>query len=127
LSGRSGAAIVCFGGTPRTGAPAGRGATGPGPARGGGRGRAEWLERSPKLTGTAAAALDIKIDKPFVPGSAARKVHRLLRGLGCRLVVPAESFRVTGTSGPLVAGEEQRAQRWAETAAQAASAARHKV
>jgi Flavodoxin len=87
----------------------------------------EWLERSPKLTGTAAATFDTKIDKPFVPGSAARKVHRQLRGLGCRLVVPAESFRVTGTPGPLVAGEEQRAQRWAETVAKAVSAVRQKV
>jgi hypothetical protein len=87
----------------------------------------EWLERSPKLTGTAAAAFDTQIDKPFVPGSAARKVHRQLRGLGCRLVVPAESFRVAGTPGPLVPGEEQRAQRWAETVAKAVVAARHKV
>ena len=35
------------------------------------------------------------------------------------MVVPAESFRVTGTTGPLVAGEEQRAERWGETIATA--------
>jgi hypothetical protein len=88
----------------------------------------DWLDRSPMLTGAAAAAFDTKIDKPFLPGSAAHKVHRQLRRLGCRLVVPAESFRVTEATGPVLAGEKQRAQRWGETVAEAVLvAARHPV
>jgi hypothetical protein len=78
-------------------------------------GMREWLDSSPMLTGVAAAAFDTKVNKPFVPGSAAQKAHRRLRRLGCRLVAPAETFRVTGTTGPLVTGEEERAERWAET------------
>lgn len=73
----------------------------------------EYLDVSPMLTGLAAAAFDTRIDKPFVPGSAARKAHRQLRRLGCRMLVPPASFRVTGTPGPLVAGEPERAARWA--------------
>ena len=88
-------------------------------------GMREWLDRSPTLTGVAAATFDTKIDKPFLPGSAAHKAYRRLRHLGCRLVVPAESFRVTDTAGPLVAGEEERAKRWGETIANAVGAAGH--
>jgi flavodoxin len=88
-------------------------------------GMREWLDRSPTLTGVAAAAFDTKIDKPFVPGSAAHTAHRRLRRLGGRPVVPAESFRVTDTTGPLVAGELERARRWGETVAKAVQAAGH--
>jgi hypothetical protein len=56
------------------------------------------------------------VDKPLV-GSAARKAHRALHRLGCRMVVPAESFFVTGTPGPLADGEQQRARRWGEAVA----------
>lgn len=77
-------------------------------------GMREWLARSTALSGTPAAAFDTKVDKPFA-GSAARKAYRHLRRLGCRMVVPAENFRVTGTPGPLAAGEEERAERWGET------------
>jgi hypothetical protein len=37
----------------------------------------------------------------------------MLRRLGCHMVAPAESFRVTGTSGPLLDGETERARKWA--------------
>jgi len=87
-----------------------QGSTRPGAATVGLR---EYLDVSPMLTGLAAAAFDTKIDKPFVPGSAARKAHRRLRGLGCRMLVAPESFRVTGTPGPLADGETKRAERWA--------------
>ncbi|HET6533908.1 MAG TPA: flavodoxin domain-containing protein [Actinoplanes sp.] len=88
-------------------------------------GMREWLDRSPALTGVAAAAFDTKIDKSFVPGSAAHKAHRRLRRLGCRLVASAESFRVSDTTGPLVAGEPERARRWGETVAEAVRPAGH--
>ena len=68
-----------------------------------------------------------KVDKPFLPGSAAHKANRRLHRLGCRLIAAPESFRVPGTQGPLLSGEEQRAERWGETLANAVSADRHTV
>jgi len=73
----------------------------------------EYLDVSPLLTGLAAAAFDTRMNMPLVPGSAAHKAHRRLRRLGCRMLCPAESFRVTGTTGPLVDGEIERARQWA--------------
>jgi hypothetical protein len=72
----------------------------------------EYLNLSPTLSGVAAAAFDTRIDKAW-SGSAARKAHRELRRLGCRMLLPAKNFAVTGTTGPLVDGEQQRAGRWA--------------
>jgi hypothetical protein len=75
----------------------------------------EWLEAvrggSPRV---AAAAFDTRIDKPRLPGSAARAAERRLRRLGFRIAVPPASFYVSGTPGPLVAGEQERARRWGE-------------
>ena len=87
----------------------------------------EYLECSPSLPEIAAAAFDTKVDKPFLPGSAARRAQRQLRRLGCRIIVPAQSFAVTDMTGPLVAGEKKRARDWGVTVAQAAAAALHKV
>jgi hypothetical protein len=87
----------------------------------------EWLDRCPPLAGMAAAAFDTKIDKPFVPGSAAHTAARRLRRLNGRLVAPPESFRVTDTTGPLAAGETERPQRWGETVAKALRAEQHLV
>ncbi|MEV4346489.1 flavodoxin domain-containing protein [Actinoplanes sp. NPDC049596] len=87
----------------------------------------EYLDVSPNLPGLAAAAFDTRIDKPFMPGSAAHKAHRRLRRLGCRMVRGPESFRVSGTEGPLVAGELERACRWAAEISAAVLIARHPV
>ena len=87
----------------------------------------EYLDCAPALTGVAAAAFDTKIDKAFVPGSAARRAHRELRRLGCRTMLPAESFRVAGTTGPLADGELNRACRWAAALAAAVLSERHTV
>jgi len=86
----------------------------------------EWLDTSPLLTGIAAAAFDTKVDKPLT-GSAGRKANGRLRRLGCRVLVPAESFHVGGTPGPLADGERERARRWGETVAEAAVAALHRI
>ena len=81
----------------------------------GGIGMREWLttlERTPgKVT---VAAFDTRIAKPRVPGSAARAAEKRLRKLGFRVAVASESFYVTGTAGPLVEGEEERARAWGE-------------
>jgi hypothetical protein len=87
----------------------------------------EYLDCSPLLTGISAAAFDTKVDKPFLPGSAARKAQRQLRRLGCQIVLPAQNFLVAGTTGPLIAGEEKRARKWGLALASAVTAAQHKV
>jgi flavodoxin len=76
----------------------------------------EWLSTVARLAGVPATAFDTRVDKPLV-GSAGRKAHRMLRRLGCRMVMPAESFFVTGTPGPLADGEQQRARRWGQAVA----------
>ncbi|GAA2565046.1 flavodoxin family protein [Winogradskya consettensis] len=87
----------------------------------------EYLDVSPMLTGTAAAAFDTKINKSFIPGSAARSAQRQLRRLGCRILQPAESFLVNGTQGPLADGELDRARRWAADLAAALLPEGHRV
>lgn len=79
-----------------------------------GIGLREWLESLDHADdATRAAAFDTHIDKR-VPGSAARAAEKRLRKLGFRIVEPAESFYVSGTPGPLVQGELERARRWGE-------------
>ncbi|PRY30618.1 flavodoxin family protein [Pseudosporangium ferrugineum] len=87
----------------------------------------EYFDCSPVLHGLAAAAFDTKINKPLVPGSAARKAQKELRRLGCRIVLPAEHFLVTGTGGPLLEGERERARQWGAALAQAAAREHHSV
>ena len=86
----------------------------------------EWLDTAPPLTGIDAAAFDTKVDKPLT-GSAGRKADRRLRHLGCRMLVPVESFHVGSTPGPLADGERERARRWGEALAAAAVASLHRI
>lgn len=76
-----------------------------------GVGLREWLE---VLTGEPvdAAAFDTRVRHPRVPGSAARAAGKRLQRRGFRLVVPAESFWVEGTAGPLLDDELVRARAW---------------
>jgi hypothetical protein len=75
----------------------------------------EWLTTLVRTDRSlAAAAFDTRIDRPRVPGSAARGAEKRLRKLGFRIACPSESFYVTGTTGPLVDGETERARRWGE-------------
>lgn len=87
----------------------------------------EYLDCAPRLTGMPAAAFDTKMDKPFLPGSAAHRAQRQLRRLGCRIVLPARSFLVTDTAGPLKEHEESSARQWGTALAAAAAAAPHRV
>jgi len=87
----------------------------------------EYLDCASTLSGVRAAAFDTKINKPFVPGSAARTAVRQLRRLGCRVLVPAQSFRVDGTTGPLLDGELPRARRWAQSLSALILSERHPV
>jgi hypothetical protein len=73
----------------------------------------EWIaliDRS-SIGVTTAATFDTRIRRPRLPGSAARAARRRLRRIGFR-VLPATSFWVTGTAGPLADGELERAHRW---------------
>jgi hypothetical protein len=79
--------------------------------RSGGRGLREWLGDLKPSPGLPAAAFDTHIDKRF-PGSASGAVRRRLSSHGYD-VRDTQSFHVTDTAGPLVAGEESRARAWA--------------
>lgn len=72
----------------------------------------EWLDEQRPTSTARAAVFDTRIKKWFIPGSAARSAADVLRRRGFRLVAPPESFRVTGTAGPLATGEEDRARQW---------------
>ena len=73
----------------------------------------EWLAGLTGVRGTSAATFDTRVDRPRVPGSAARAAARRLRRAGFSIIEPAASFSVDGTVGPLVDGEVERARRWA--------------
>ncbi|MEU1390083.1 MULTISPECIES: flavodoxin domain-containing protein [unclassified Nonomuraea] len=83
-----------------------------------GRGVREWLATvSTSSAGLCSAAFDTRVAKPRLPGSAGRAVAKRLRRLGVRLAVPPCGFYVTGTQGPLVPGELERARQWGESLA----------
>ncbi|HSK23177.1 MAG TPA: flavodoxin domain-containing protein [Egicoccus sp.] len=78
------------------------------------RGIREWLAAVSGDIKLPAAAFDTKVAKPNLPGSAAHKAARRLRNLGLQLQVPPETFLVEGSTGPLVAGEVERARAWGQ-------------
>jgi hypothetical protein len=80
-----------------------------------GLGVREWLDAAaPQGMTCRAAAFDTRCAKPRLPGSAARAAVRRLRRAGFQPTAAPASFYVTGTKGPLVEGELERARRWAE-------------
>jgi flavodoxin len=87
-----------------------------------GIGMREWLE-GVRSTGSAAAAFDTRVGKSWIPGSAARGADKRLRSRGFQPVARPESFWVSGTFGPLREGELERARRWGEQLASAATGA----
>ena len=75
-----------------------------------------FLEHVPdgSWSGLAAAAFDTRFRSPrLFTGSAARRIAQSLQQKGCSLLLPAESFFVKGTEGPLHDGELERAANWA--------------
>lgn len=78
------------------------------------------------LIGVKAAAFDTRIpidqtDSGFLRfmikrlGYADSKIAKRLKKAGAELVPPSEGFGVTGTEGPLIEGELERAQEWAKS------------
>lgn len=78
------------------------------------RGIREWLAEVEGVSGIPAFAFDTRTDQHFVPGRAARGASHRLARLGCLIVEAPVSFHVTGTEGPLVDGEEERAVEFAQ-------------
>lgn len=79
------------------------------------RGLREWLEGLERPTRVLrAVTFDTRVDRPHLPGSAARSARNelRLRGFDTRSLGP-ETFRVHGYEGPLVDGEIERAAEWA--------------
>ncbi|HEY7470019.1 MAG TPA: flavodoxin domain-containing protein [Acidimicrobiia bacterium] len=75
----------------------------------------EWLDRLEQPgAGVVAACFDTRIDKPRVPGSAAVRAHKKLRKLGFSHASYPVSFFVDGTTGPVLAGEYERAHQWGD-------------
>ena len=75
-----------------------------------------FLEQVPEgsWSGLAAAAFDTRFRAPrLFTGSAAGRIAQSLQQKGCSLLLPAESFFVKGTPGPLLDGELERAANWA--------------
>jgi flavodoxin len=67
----------------------------------------------------AAAAFDTRMGTPTQKNAAASEtIAAGLEAAGCRLVAPPESFLVAGFTGPLMAGEEERARRWGASLAE---------
>lgn len=74
------------------------------------RGMREWLDELEEPDHPLfATTFDTKVERPRVPGSAARRAEKHLRHMGFRIVHAATTFWVSGTAGPLVDGELDRA------------------
>lgn len=78
------------------------------------RGLREWLEDLERPTrAIRAVTFDTRVDKPHLPGSAARAARHELRLRGFDTSPSPQTFRVHGYEGPLVDGEVERAAAWA--------------
>ena len=84
------------------------------------RGVREWLadlEQAlpPDAERPRVAVFDTRVTAVrHLPGSAARRIARVLRARGFVLLGSPTSFYVTDLPGPLADGEEQRVREWAE-------------
>lgn len=77
-----------------------------------GEGVREWVDRVRVAKGQPTATFDTKVDRPRLPGSAARAAARRLRDRGAS-IIGTQTFHVTGMEGPLVEGELVGARAWA--------------
>ncbi|MCK5042745.1 MAG: flavodoxin family protein [Candidatus Aenigmarchaeota archaeon] len=65
------------------------------------------------------AGFDTRFKKTrLLTGSAARIITKRLEKKGADIIIPPESFFVSGMEGPLIEGEEKRASEWAKTIAE---------
>jgi hypothetical protein len=61
-----------------------------------------------------SVAFDTRVDRPRLPGSAAKAAKHELRSLGFDTSVMQRTFRVHGYEGPLLDGELDGARSWAD-------------
>lgn len=79
------------------------------------RGIREWLDQlEPTSSPIPVVVFDTRVDQPRLPGSAAKVARHELRSLGFDTAVKALTFRVHGYEGPLLDGELERAEAWAD-------------
>lgn len=73
----------------------------------------EWIELLARPDVPPLVALyDTRTGYPWLAGSAAAAASVLLSGKGFPIIPARETFRVQSITGPLDAGEDQRAERW---------------
>ncbi|MCK5289407.1 MAG: flavodoxin family protein [Candidatus Aenigmarchaeota archaeon] len=71
------------------------------------------------LNGMHVAGFDTRFQKTrLLTGSAARVIAKRLEKKVANIIIPPESFFVSGMEGPLIEGEEKRASKWAKTIAE---------
>jgi hypothetical protein len=77
------------------------------------RGIREWLDSLDRDSHVPPFAFfDTRVNRPRVPGSAARRAAAVVRHQHGKVVTRPVSFWVTGTQGPLVDSELERARQW---------------
>lgn len=72
----------------------------------------EWIERAAPRTDLPVITFDTRVERKWVPGSAARSAAAALRGHGFGHASRGPTFFVEGIEGPLVDGELDRARAW---------------
>lgn len=76
-----------------------------------GQGVREWTGSATRVR-CLTAAFDTHVTSPDLPGHACRRIDKRLRRLGGRPVTEPQTFGVGGMTGPLGAGEVERARQW---------------
>jgi flavodoxin len=72
----------------------------------------EWLQKITPRGDLRVLTFDTSIRMKFMPGSASKAAFKSLKKRGFRMAERGQSFYVADTAGPLVDGEEQRAEAW---------------
>lgn len=84
-----------------------------GPLVSAGIGIREWLDALPHVTRSLrAATFDTKVQRPNLPGSAAKRAEKRLSKLGFEIIAPHQTYWVTDVQGPLSPDETRRAHVW---------------
>ncbi|MBN1170573.1 MAG: flavodoxin [Micromonosporaceae bacterium] len=81
----------------------------------------EWLSHlAPTRTGCGVAVFETRLDRGLLRriDQTTRTAERRLRAFGYTPIAPAEHFFVQSITGPLLAGESDRATRWGRTLAE---------
>jgi hypothetical protein len=73
----------------------------------------DWIARVTPRPDLPVVTFDTSVKLRFTPGTAAKAARKALARRGFARAERGPSFYVTGTPGPLVDGEAQRAKQWA--------------